>query len=39
VALHGSQGAPEAWRVEAGLVTDFGQLEQIAKHAGLFFNA
>lgn len=39
VALLGLPGAPEEWRVEAGLETDFGQLEQIAKHAGLFFNA
>ena len=37
--LLGSQGAPEEWRVEASLVTDLGQLEQIAKHAELFFNA
>jgi len=39
VALLGLQGAPEEWHVEAGLVTDLGQLEQIAKHAELFFNA
>ncbi len=39
ITLLGLRGAPEEWRVEAGLETDFGQLEQIAKHAGLFFNA
>ena len=39
VVLLGLQGASEEWRVEAGLVTDLGQLEQIAKHAELFFNA
>ena len=38
VTLLGLQGAPEGWRVEAGLVTDLGQLEKIAKHAGVFFN-
>lgn len=38
VTLLGLQGAPEEWRVEAGLVTDLGQLEKIAKHAGVFFN-
>lgn len=39
VELRGLQGAPEEWRIEAGLVTDFGQLEQIAKNAEVFFNA
>lgn len=39
VTLLGLQGAPEEWRVEAGLVTELGQLEQIAEHAELFFNA
>ncbi|HRE71001.1 DUF6228 family protein [Accumulibacter sp.] len=38
VTLLGLQGAPEEWRVEARLVTDLGQLEKIAKHAGVFFN-
>lgn len=39
VELRGSQGAPEEWRVEAGLVTEFGQLEGIAKNSEGFFNA
>ncbi|MDD1607801.1 MAG: DUF6228 family protein, partial [Methylococcaceae bacterium] len=38
VTLFGLQGAPEEWSVQAGLETDFGQLEQIAKHVKLFFN-
>jgi hypothetical protein len=39
VTLFGLQGTPEEWSIEAGLETEFGQLEQIAKHAKLFFNA
>ncbi|WP_147424425.1 DUF6228 family protein [Vogesella indigofera] len=39
VELRGLQGAPEEWCVEAGLVSEFGQLEQIAKNAEAFFNA
>ncbi len=39
ITLLGLQGAPEAWRVEVGLVTELGQLEQIAKDAEIFFNA
>lgn len=38
VELRGLQGAPEAWRVQAGLVLEFGQLEQIAEAASAFFN-
>ena len=37
VTLVRLQGAPEEWRLEAGLTTDFGQLAQIAKQAELFF--
>jgi len=39
IELCGSQGEPEEWRVQAGLATEFGQLEQIAKNAAAFFNA
>ena len=39
VELCGLQGEPEEWRVKAGLVTEFGQLVQIAKRAAEFFNA
>ena len=38
VTLLGLQGAPEEWRVEAGLVTELGQLEKIAKFSGMFFD-
>lgn len=39
VELRGLQGTPEEWRVEAGLDSEFAQLEQIAKNAEAFFNA
>jgi hypothetical protein len=39
VELRGLQGAPEEWRVDVGLVSEFGQLEQIAKNSESFFNA
>ncbi len=38
IELQVLQGAPEAWMVMAGLSTDFGQLEQIAKNSESFFN-
>ena len=39
VEIRGSQGAPEEWRVNAGLVVEFGQLEQIARSSNAFFRA
>jgi hypothetical protein len=39
VELRGLQGAPEEWRIEAGVVAEFGQLVQIAENAAVFFNA
>ena len=38
VELRGFQGAPEEWKVQVGLVTEFGQLEKIAKQAMAFFS-
>jgi len=38
VELRGLQGAPEEWKVHVGLVTEFGQLEKIAKEAMVFFS-
>jgi hypothetical protein len=38
VEMRGSQGAPEEWRVNAGLVIEFGQLEQIARSSNAFFH-
>ena len=37
IQIAGSEGAPEEWRVSAGLATEFGQLPQIAKSAEVFF--
>jgi hypothetical protein len=37
VKLSHLTGSPEDWRVEAGLVTELGQLEKIAKDANTFF--
>lgn len=37
VRLYGMLGAPEEWRVSAGLATEFGQLQHIAKRAAEFF--
>ncbi len=39
VELCGLQGGPEAWKVEVGLVSEFGQLEKIAHDSDLFFNS
>ncbi len=38
VEFRGLQGAPEEWRVQAGLVLDFGQMEKLAKSAKIFFD-
>lgn len=38
VKLRGLTGAPEEWNVEVGLITEFGQLERIAKQAMAFFS-
>ena len=38
VMLHGAQGSPEEWKIQCGLVLEFGQLEKIAKQALVFFN-
>ncbi|MBC2729525.1 DUF6228 family protein [Thiobacillus sp.] len=37
VKIRGAQGAPEEWEVSAGLVIEFGQLEQIARSSNAFF--
>ena len=37
IELQAAQGAPEEWRVKAGLVVEFGQLPQIAKKFNAFF--
>ena len=39
VRICGSAGAPEEWRVMAGLTSEFGQLATIAKQARSFFFA
>jgi len=39
VEIRGAQGTPEEWRVNAGLVVEFGQLEQIAMSSNVFFCA
>ena len=38
IELSGLQGASEEWEVRAGIQVEFGQLEQIARHAKTVFN-
>jgi len=37
IRLRGQQGAPEEWELSVGLITEFGQLSNIEKHAREFF--
>jgi hypothetical protein len=38
VGLRGQMGSCEEWQLTAGLVSEFGQLKSIARHAADFFN-